>query len=342
MARRRLCPEDAPLTPLAAALAATAAGVSALVLAASPATGSASASSGGSVTATDSPAASSAAGRSESAVPSDTPTATIGPSPSPSATSSELPGRSQVQVINVASSDPGRTSRSIYVYRPAGPDSPTLPVLYLLHGQFGSPNDPFSAGLRATLDQLFASGVAPFVVAVPDGISTVRGDDEWGDADDGADQLETFVTRDAIDAVEGPLRRDRAHRAIAGFSMGGYGAAVNAARRAQLFGQLVSLGGYFHLDDPEHVFGTNRTVRYVHTPLLRTSMYDHTRVFLLDSSQEHDPVITGELDRMRAALAARHHPPGAVVTPGTHSWAWVNNQWPVVSRFLSQGWGRSV
>lgn len=114
--------------------------------------------------------------------------------------------------------NPGRTSRSIYVYRPAVPDTPTLPVLYLLHGQFGSPNDLFSAGLRATLDRLFASGVAPFVVAVPDGNSTVRGDDEWGDADDGADRLETFATREAIGAVEGPLRRDRAHRAIAGHS----------------------------------------------------------------------------------------------------------------------------
>ena len=328
------------MTTLAAMAAALGAG--AVLLAAPPAAVAASptpadsASPTASLTAspTDSPVPAGSA----SAAASDTPTATISPSPSPSPIPS--PGQSQVQVLHVASSDPGRTSRSIYVYRPAVPDSPTLPVLYLLHGQFGSPNDPFSAGLRSTLDRLFASGTAPFVVAVPEGSSTVRSDDEWGDADDGADQLETFVTRDAIDAVEGPLRRDRAHRAIAGFSMGGYGAAVDAARRNSLFGQFVSFAGYFHLDDPQHVFGSNRTVRYVHTPLLRTSQYDHTRVLLLDASQENEPVVVGELGRMRAALAARHHAPGAAVTAGTHSWAWVTNQWPLVGRFLGQGWGR--
>lgn len=326
------------MTLLAAAL--TAVGLSAAIFANPPLAASSSPDPVVSATPTANPAPSAPTTSSPSATPSDTPTATIGPSPSPSATST--PGQSQVQVLHVASNDPGRTSRSIYVYRPAVPDTAALPVLYLLHGQFGSPNDPFSAGLRTTLDKLFASGVAPFVVAVPDGISTVRGDDEWGDAYDGADQLETFVSQDAISAVEGPLRRDRTHRAIAGFSMGGYGAAVNAARRAPLFSQFVSFAGYFHLDDPQHVFGPNRTVQYVHTPLLRTALYDHTRVLLLDASGENEPVIVGELGRMRAALAARHHPPGATVTAGTHSWAWVNSNWPLVSRFLGQGWGRSV
>jgi alpha/beta superfamily hydrolase len=45
----------------------------------------------------------------------------------------------------------------------------------------------------------------------------------------------------AIPAVEGTHMRDTAHRAIAGFSMGGYGAVKIAMRNQGAFGQVVSI-----------------------------------------------------------------------------------------------------
>jgi S-formylglutathione hydrolase FrmB len=215
-----------------------------------------------------------------------------------------------------------------------------LPVLYLLHGQFGTPRDPFDAGMQHELDALFRSGVPPFVVAVPDGASDTRADDEWGDAADRADLLESFLARQVVPAVEGSLRRDRAHRAVAGFSMGGYAAAFTAQLHAGDYGQMVSMAGYFHPDDPDGVFPSSAQ-QWAHYPLARAWALNRTRVLLLDCSRESDPVIRGEIFRMQTALRRAGHPPGTYVSPGDHGWPWVTSQWPRVARFLGQGWGQT-
>ena len=78
--------------------------------------------------------------------------------------------------------------------------------------------------------------------------------------------------------------------------------------------------------------------RHVHTPLARASQYAHTRVLLLaDTDDEGSALFAGAADRMRDALAVAGHRPGAFVTPGAHSWSWVNAQWPLTVRFLTQG-----
>ena len=41
-------------------------------------------------------------------------------------------------------------SHPVRVWRPPGPDSATIPVLYFLHGYPGSAGDPFTAGLHTT------------------------------------------------------------------------------------------------------------------------------------------------------------------------------------------------
>lgn len=262
---------------------------------------------------------------------SDTPTATISPTPAPL--------RSRVEILTLPSSDRGRTSRTVRVYRPAVVDSRLLPVLYLLHGQFGTPTDPFNAGMQGALDGLFRGGVPPFVVAVPDGASATRSDDEWGDAADRADLLETFLAKQVVPAVEGHYPRDRAHRAVAGFSMGGYAAAYTAGLQVASYGQVVSLAGYFHPDDPQGVFPSSSQL-WAHYPLGRAAALNRTRVLLLDCSREYDPVIRGEIGRMQAALVRAGHPAGVRVSAGDHSWTWVQGQWPLVARFLGQGWGQ--
>lgn len=238
--------------------------------------------------------------------------------------------------------DSGRSSRQVWVWLPPGvTDSPTLPVVYLLHGQNESPRTPFANGIADALSNAFATGLPPFELVLPDGISAVRADDEWANAADAADRLETFVGSDTVSAVEGANPRPRSLRAIAGFSMGGYGASVIAARQPGLFGQLVSLAGYYHLDDPEGALGSNGTYRYVHTPLSRADQYGHTRILLLDCSDDVDaPVFAGDLSRMHDALAAQGHAPGAHVTSGSHSWGWADTQMQLLVTFLAQGWGR--
>jgi enterochelin esterase-like enzyme len=262
------------------------------------------------------------------------------PTPAPTPTPTPTPAlRSSVATLRLPSTDRGRTTRTVVVYRPAVVDSAALPVLYLLHGQYGTPGAIVNSALQQRLDQLFAAGVSPFVVAAPEGSSVTRSDDEWGDATDGADHLETFLQQSVIPAVEGDHPRARSRRAVAGFSMGGYAAAFTAGLHHSVYGQVVSLAGYFHVDDPQHVFA-DPAVRDLHYPLHHLRWLGSSRVLLLDCTDEREPVVAGDAQRMHDALARIGRPPGLHFTAGQHDGAWLSRQWPAVSRFLAEGWGR--
>ncbi|MDQ6648650.1 MAG: alpha/beta hydrolase-fold protein [Actinomycetota bacterium] len=239
--------------------------------------------------------------------------------------------------------DPGwnHTTHRVLVYRPPVADSVALPVIYTLHGVPGGAPDAFWA-LANDMDARVAAGRPAAVVVAPDGNSPLRGDTEFGDAWDGSDRIDTFISDVVVHAVEGSRLRDRSARAVVGFSMGGYGAANLAARHPDVFGQLVSLAGYFHIDDPDHAFGSDPGLLsanrpYDHVPALRG-----TRVLLADAAGDVDPVITGELDRFARLLSDDGHPAALSVTDGLHDWTWANAQWPMALDFLDQGWPRVV
>ena len=132
-------------------------------------------------------------------------------------------------------------------------------------------------GCPRLIDRLVAEGYPPFVLAAPDGNGLSHRDTEWANAVDGTDQFETFVTGNVIRAVEGSHLRDRTRRAIAGFSMGGYGAVNLALRHPDLYGEVVPIAGYFHVDDPSGVFGHNsrRSTRTRRSPSDRSASRAH-------------------------------------------------------------------
>ena len=136
-------------------------------------------------------------------------------------------------------------------YDPAGPP---LPTLYLLHGTPGTPDGLFALGLGERLDSLIDSGHAPpMIVVAPSGGRRPDSDTEWDDsvADAGA-RWGTFVTRDLVAAIDAdyPTKRGRGSRAIAGISMGGYGAINLALRHTGTFGVAASWSGYFLSNTP--------------------------------------------------------------------------------------------
>jgi len=152
--------------------------------------------------------------------------------------------RGTVSVLQVRGPS-DRQAHPVWVWRPPGPDSAAIPVLYFLHGDPGSARDPFAGGLALALDQRLRQGYPPFVVASVDGNGERHQDTEWANARDGRDLVMDRVTGAVIPAVEGTHMRDAAHRAVAGFSMGGYGAMNIAMRNPGAFGQVVSIAGYY-------------------------------------------------------------------------------------------------
>jgi S-formylglutathione hydrolase FrmB len=243
-----------------------------------------------------------------------------------------------VETIDLPSGDADGKTRAVWIYRPPVADSAQLPVVYFLHGYPGTQNDLAGAGFPALLDAAFAAGAAPFVVVAPNGQSDIHPDTEWADSVDGKVRLESFIIDTVIPAVEGTHPRDRAHRAIAGHSMGGYGAMNLGLRHPDLFGQIASSAGYYHIDDPDKMGGGTAAWAAANSPDRHVVAGATSRVLLITDAQEHDPLIQGEAQRyLDLAQAAGQHPT-FVVAPGGHTWAMVASQIPAIVNFLDAGW----
>lgn len=122
------------------------------------------------------------------------------------------------------------------------------PVLFYLHGADYNENTFLD---HTDLEQFTArySGDDGVIVVTPDGgpMGFYR---DWFD---GSEQWERYHLERLVPYVDEHFRTiaDRAHRAVAGFSMGGYGAMLYAARRPDLFGVAASFSGIVHLTLPE-------------------------------------------------------------------------------------------
>ncbi len=160
-----------------------------------------------------------------------------------------------------------------YAILPAfyGNSSENFPVLYLLHGLFGR----FDNWITNTRLIEYAQNF-PFVIICAEG-----GDEWYTDSPESENHFfESYLTEELIPDVERrfKVRAERSSRAIAGLSMGGYGAFKLAFRRPEMFSLVISMSGAFHaaeIDDTEisndwkdlqssiiRVFGlTNRQIR---------------------------------------------------------------------------------
>lgn len=140
------------------------------------------------------------------------------------------------------------------------------PSVYYLHGMWGSETDWIRQGhLDTTLDSLTANGLPEFIVVMPDG------DDAWyttwnrlpdqaacratfapRDGDSSAEtycvpwpHYDDYIVHDLVSVIDARYRTipQRAQRAIAGLSMGGYGAISLALRYPELFRAAASHSG---------------------------------------------------------------------------------------------------
>jgi len=245
-------------------------------------------------------------------------------------------GPGHVSVLHVRSADHDIPVRDVDVYRPDVPDSRTLPVVYFLHGVPGAASDLFANGAVATLDHMFETGTPPFVVACPTGTGHAHNDTEWADSVDRRDLLESYVLNRVIAAVEGSHRRDAEHRIIAGFSMGGYGAANLALRHPRAFAAAASFAGYFHIDDPDRVFDGKPGVEVANNPEILVRTVRNVRFWLADGTSDREPVVQGEAERFAKAAGDLVGPDDLVIGPGGHTWSFVVAHLPDLGAFVAQ------
>jgi enterochelin esterase-like enzyme len=134
---------------------------------------------------------------------------------------------------------------SFHVYLPPGfaSTSQRYPVLYLLHGNEQRATAFLELGLQHELDRLIAAHEAPPLIAVM--IQGGKGANNW--RDQGSRGYESYVVevQDLIDRML-PTQADRASRAIAGDSMGGYGAMNVALGNPRRFSIVESWLGFFN------------------------------------------------------------------------------------------------
>jgi S-formylglutathione hydrolase FrmB len=138
---------------------------------------------------------------------------------------------------------------NVRVLTPDGfdPDRDHLPVLWLLHGGFGSSADWTTAGDAEAL-----TADLPMIVVMPDAGTGGWYTDWLRGTPEGPQRWETFHLDELRPFIEARYRTrtDPGGRAIAGLSMGGFGAMSYAARHPDLFGFAASFSGAVDLLHP--------------------------------------------------------------------------------------------
>ncbi len=176
--------------------------------------------------------------------------------------------RTEVKTIH---SDILGVDRQYTVYLPAGYESQTertYPVLYLLHGMNGTHEDWAGHGhLKDVMDQLRAAGeVCDMIVISPNAGGNI-GEGYWNgyfNMDGWA--YERFFYEEFLPTVEKQYRikADKAHRAIAGLSMGGGGSTSYAQRHADMFCACYAMSALMHLPAPREAAPKNEKDKMWH------------------------------------------------------------------------------
>lgn len=177
--------------------------------------------------------------------------AAVTPAPPPAAPT----GSGTLSTVEYESRALGRPD-SYLIYLPPGYEREArrgrrFPVLYLLHGDGRNGRHTaahmfVNSGIGSTLSRLVDAGrIRPFIVVMPEATDgTLYSDTEWANTADGAYASAVLELVNSVDASWATIP-SRAGRAIAGPSMGGYGAVNLALRHPSLFSVAESWSGYF-------------------------------------------------------------------------------------------------
>jgi putative tributyrin esterase len=217
-----------------------------------------------------------------------------------------------------------------------------LPVLYLLHGGGGGFRD------WTNYSDVAAYAEKGFVLVMPEGNSSYY----MNAAGRPQDRYEDYVTQDLLSAVERqfPVSAERQHRAIAGVSMGGFGAIVLGLKHPELFAFAAGLSPA--LDVPTRPFSVKRISQWrshraifgpwkgerqrQNDPYLLITSADPQKVpYLFLSCGEQEGLLA--VNRRFVALLERMHFPYEFhAGTGSHDWNQGNMRLPALFASLAE------
>jgi S-formylglutathione hydrolase FrmB len=209
------------------------------------------------------------------------------------------------------------------VYTPPGGSAqvhPRWPVLFLLHGSGHSPGTVY----REAKPQACVSELGGAILVIPEGQQGW-----WLDSPvDGRSCYESYLL-ELVGFIDSqyPTEPSRESHAVCGFSMGGFGAMLLAARHPQLFGTASSLLGpldirqwhpdYYRL---QALLGPSMAVWEGHNPTSLCDSLRDTRLLFTTGSEAMD---RSQNEAFAAALRAKCIAHEYRVFPGWHDTGWV-------------------
>jgi enterochelin esterase-like enzyme len=191
----------------------------------------------------------------------------------------------------------------VHVYLPRGyKQGQAVPVLWLLHGGGMDADQWLKTGrIERDLDRLMAAGrVQPFAVVMPSA-GTQR-------AYEGGSERFVATELPAWLAQQYGLRPGRAHSALAGMSLGGYGTVALAARYREQYGFGYALSGWY----PPQLIAELQAAPPLDSPLVLRCGSDDSLV--------------GSNRALVAALKARGQPIDYLEAAGGHTFQLWSNQ----------------
>jgi dipeptidyl aminopeptidase/acylaminoacyl peptidase len=197
----------------------------------------------------------------------------------------------------------------VLVVLPAGYDSTQarLPVLEVLHGSPGRPEDLFTS---YDLTGVMAAS-PPFIAVVPDGHGPVVAEGDF--ADTSRQKLGAALSDDLRHWVD-TTYRSNGQWGVTGYSSGGYGAAYLASRPAAGYSRVCTMSGYFTAEDPAFK-GEPRPVRDAASPLLHVAPTGPPTMLIVGNADKEG------LTEARTYVAALNRVGQAnnlVILPGAH------------------------
>ena len=226
-----------------------------------------------------------------------------------------------------------------------------FPIVYYLHGLGGNEQWLLETGAWDMVEQARDQNkIGEFVIVTPDAGRTF-----YVNSRDGEERYEDFFIQEFVPAIEKRYRAggSRPTRALAGFSMGGYGALRFAFKYPQTFSAVAVHSAALFDDLPEDaslMFGRN--FRAFGSPLdpaywdqnnpltlaRSASGLSQSKIYF-DCGLEDDYGFDAGTRLLHDILEQRKIPHAFHLYPGGHDWEYIAEHFPESLAFLSQALG---